>query len=323
MIALFKRNVTLQYVVIVILAVVMLVGHLVQILSSTAANGESHLGWMPHLGGSVIETFIAFILVFAEGYWLNRLLYKCKLVAANSLLPMLLYILLMTAQGPWHLWSPMLLVNLLLLAVLRLTLVFSERPSISDQSLLSAAALCALCTIILPSAWILFFFLMVVLTRFQLYTWRYWVLALLGFLVPYFPWLLIHYLSGDLVEALSSYWQQVICFRIVIEPTNWAGWVENIFFLILLVGGTAFGLSLRNDRTEVGNLNNALLMNLFLVGLLSLFYKTLFPVWQQAFALPFAYIVSLVFLSVPRKWYWGLTFIALIVFFVISAFNYV
>ena len=124
--------------------------------------------------------------------------------------------------------------------------------------------------------------------------------------MPYLIWLVYHFLGGGLPEAWPNLTALPEGFSIRLLPTSVAGYVENGFFLLLLLAGWLYGSSLRSNRTEVANLNNALVMSFLLIGFLSLFYVSLLPVAQTSFAIPFAYIVSLLFLSVPKGWFWNL-----------------
>ena len=139
MIALFKKNTTLQLVVILLLWAVM---------------AGASLWRMQGAGfGAMAETVVAMLLIGLEGFWFNILLRNSRAVSHTTLLPMLLYVLAVASQ-PVSL-SPMLFINLLLLLMLRLLLVWGDKPLLSDAALVSVSAVAAVCTLISPVAWVL------------------------------------------------------------------------------------------------------------------------------------------------------------------------
>ncbi len=310
MIEFYKRNPVAQFFTIIVIMIAMWWPAFVH-PQPMPENSEGviyrSILWLLE-GSAGLSVLFAFLLVGLEGFWFNLILYNCRLIPQNSLMPMLLYVVAMSSDPALATLTPLILNNLLLLLVLHITLVRTELPMLNPSTLFVVSALLALATMVSPYAFYLLLFLVAVIVLFKLYSWREIMVALLGFFAPYVIWLMCYYLTDGLDSAMQSIGVQLGAFHIRIESANWAIMSQNIYFGVLMVVSLMSFDSVRPRSLQVDNINSMLIFVIFFCAICNLFYGTLFPFNQRFFALPFAFVVSVFFVNMPKKIFWSILF---------------
>lgn len=265
------------------------------------------LYWM--LSGSpILSIVLAILLIGVEGFWLNAILYSCRLVPQNSLMPMLLYVVAMSSAPAAATLTPIILVNLFMLLALHITIVRTELPTISSTTFFSVSMLVALATMASPYAFLLVLFLLVIMVLFKLYSVRDMMLFVLGFMAPYIIWLLCFFMNDRLPEMLQAIGGQLSTIHISIGHPHWVLATQNIYFLALIVVSLFMFGTMRRSHLIVDNVNSTLVVMFLICGLGSLFYGAVYPFNQQFFAISFAYIASVFFVNLPQKFFWNTLF---------------
>lgn len=303
MIKLFRQNVLLQFTLILAVGVALWLPALLEGgVAMPDETGAPLYGllyeWLsPH---PLLSTLIGLVLVLAEGWALNTLLYNNKLIHHNTLLPMLCYVALMS-HGQMGL-TPMVLVNLVLLVCVG-QLMVPENLTITLDRLFLASCLVAVASLFYLPAVILLLPLAITFIVHSLYRWRQWVMLLLGFLAPYVLVVIIWFLTDRLnynlylMRCMLGDAGVVFCL-----PTSTFDWMSQVFILGLLIVSLGWAFSSSSERTTMYRENMTTICIPLLASMLMLAYSGLFPVDMQLLAMPAATLIASWFLArTPRK----------------------
>lgn len=203
MLKLLKKSTTVQLLVLAVAMVLLWGRAVVHPVAMTAVDGggllyELLLDW---LGGCpLLAVLLTAVLVLAEGIGLNLLLSDIGLTSKDSLLPALLYVVVMSA--PATPLSPAVLIGGALIIYLHQAMLRGTLLTIPTGKVCSATALLGVCTLIyLPSVLLLLSYLVVVVA-YRLYSWRDWMALMLGLLAPYIAVGMVLYLMG----GIDTWW---------------------------------------------------------------------------------------------------------------------
>ena len=243
----------------------------------------------------------AMLLILLGGYCLNLMLAHTNLVPQNNILPMFLYCIYMSATATTL--SPTLLANLLVLPIINLLLLRGSSLTISTDKIFGAAVLISIASMVyLPMLTLLVAYLLVAV-NYRLYSWRDWIVLLLGLLAPYLPLWGYHFATGTLDASLAATASGLSNLDVRILSTDTLPAVANML-LVAVAAVSLVALWLRLGDNPVAWQKNAVTVMLAAVsGLAMLFYSRLFPVNLQFFAAPFSLCGTQMFLSVGRRRY--------------------
>lgn len=298
MLKLFRTNIFMQSVIIFVVSLVLWVGVFSHPQPLPLVGGGQLYywltGWLSPLAGAII----AFLLVVLEGFMLNGILYRHKMITQNTLMPMLFYIIAMSLGT--HTLSPILLGNLLMLLAIDQLMLTNTLLSIPLNKIFGAAAGIALATLFCPAMMVFFLPLIMCMFNYSLYGWRDWTMLILGILAPYILMETFFFVNDQMFyrNYLILYGFTDIKLKMDARWTDWVG--SSLFLLTLLVGmGAAF---LNSQNRNINFKKNISSILLFLFG--SLFYTlytALVPLPTQAFAIPFACCATSLFIEPKRK----------------------
>jgi hypothetical protein len=150
---------------------------------------------------NLLSTIIAFALVFVQAVMINNIVTNNKLIAKNTYLPALFYILLMSSPHSLSL-SPVLISNFFLIFVLNNIFNIYDKKDVYQQAfsicfLISIASLFylpSICFILL--IWISFFV-------YNFLNWREWLISVLGLIAPYL-FIATYYFWFDKLEIIVN-----------------------------------------------------------------------------------------------------------------------
>lgn len=315
MLRIFRTNVVLQIIIILIVAVLMWIGVFIHPRPTPIEGGGQLYYWITGLLSPLASTIIAFVLVIVEGVLLNSMLYRHKMMTQSSLMPLLFYIIAMSIGRPTL--TPMLLGSLFLIIGMSQLMLTTTLLSLDLDKIFGASASIACATLFCPAMAVFLVPLIANMFNFSLYGWRDWTMLILGILAPYIVLETYYYMVDELF-----YRNYLILYGLT--DINWSvggsliDWIGSLIFLLLFVVG--FGSTVINGQNKTINFKkNLTAILLFTVGsILFTLYTHIFPVHTQAFAIPFALCTTLLFVDPKRDvWWQNLIFVLVIVAFVI------
>ena len=315
MLRIFRTNVVLQIIIILIVAVLMWIGVFIHPRPTPIEGGGQLYYWITGLLSPLASTIIAFVLVIVEGVLLNSMLYRHKMMTQSSLMPLLFYIIAMSIGRPTL--TPILLGSLFLIRGMSQLMLTTTLLSLDLDKIFGASASIACATLFCPAMAVFLVPLIANMFNFSLYGWRDWTMLILGILAPYIVLETYYYMVDELF-----YRNYLILYGLTDISWSVGGslidWIWSLIFLLLFVVG--FGSTIINGQNKTINFKkNLTAILLFTVGsILFTLYTHIIPVHTQAFAIPFAVCTTLLFVDPKRDvWWQNLIFILVIVAFVI------
>lgn len=151
-----------------------------------------------------LAVVLAMLLVLLEGFMLNLLLANVNLVSQNSLLPTLLYTIVMSAGATTL--TPLILVCGTAIASLHFLMLRGTLLTIPPEKICGATLLIGLATLFYQPALFLMLSYLFVAANYRLYSWRDWMLMLLGFAAPYVLLILVLYMT----DGLAAWWSDTL-----------------------------------------------------------------------------------------------------------------
>ena len=204
----FKSSYLIQYLVLVIIGVVLWipaflhppqllkVGHEVAPLFKLIEGLEPGVPWIPVL--------IAFLLVLAEGIIMNIIFIYHDLVPKNTLLSSFLFLLFMSSSAPNLTFYPAILSVLPLVFFLQLVFqIYDQSENLSK--VLSVGLLASVCSMIYTPLILLLLFLWLVFMVYRTFNLREWIIAFMGFILPYIYLIVFYFWNDKLGNVLTNY----------------------------------------------------------------------------------------------------------------------
>lgn len=253
------------------------------------------------------------LLIFSQALHLNLVLNKHSVQFKSSWLPALIYLFLASLLVPVHGFSPVTIVNTLLIFVLDKLFGLYKNPAawgmIFDASLLlSVAAL-----VYLPVS-VLFVYLFIALALLRPLSWREWIIGLMGLAAPFF-FLFVYLFLNDSLEVFLN---TVLIPGIRIEPHS--GQIFRSGQLIsLIVVAVFFLMSVFNAQSNY--YRNVAKTRVAQQLLLILVPFTLLTLWVAPDAaayrvglmvIPLAVFLSYFFLAGKKSWLMEVYFLVLL-----------
>lgn len=298
MLRIFRTDIFLQSIIILIVAGVMWFGAFADPQPLTMIGGGQLYYWLMGLLSPLVGTIIGLIFVLVEGFLLNSMLYRYKLISQSTLMPMLFYVIAMSVCTPTL--TPIVLGSLLLLLAVDQLMLDSTLLSLPLDKIFGAAACIGLATLFCPAMAVFFIPMVVTMINYSLYGWRDWTMLVLGALAPYILLETYFYLDDQLF-----YRNYLILYSITDLHLrfggSWVEWVGSAIFLVTLLAG--LGAASVNSQTRTINFKkNITTILLFILGSICYaIYTTIIPVPAQAYAIPFACCATSLFIEPKRK----------------------
>ena len=288
MLKLFGQNTVVQVTTLLLAMAAMWAYPLSQALPMAEAAGYAPLySALYSLGIAPLPaTLAAILLILLGGYSLNVMLVRTNLVPQNSLLPAFLYCIYMSATATSL--SPTLLGTLLLLPIVNLLLLRGTLLTITTDKIFGAAALISIASMVyLPMLALLVAYLLVAI-NYRLYSWRDWMVLILGLLAPYLLLWGYHFAMGTLVASLAATGLGLADMALRVDTEATVSMVANLF-LVAVAAWSILALGRRLGEKPVAWQKNAITVMLSAVsGVVILLYSGFLPVNLQFFAAPFA-----------------------------------
>ena len=286
MIKLFRKNMVTQ--VLLIVAALLLLWIRALLHPTAMTDGGGVLYHLIYLGLSPlprVATVVAMVLIVAEGLWLNLLLSDVGLVPQTTLLPTLLYVIMMSAGA--RTLTPMVFVGGIMIAITYELMLRTTLLTISTEKICSATVLIGLASMFyVPSLALLLSYLLVVI-NYRLYSWRDWVAMLLGLMAPYIVLVTVLYLTDNLQEWWSGTYYNLSDVSLRSDRGRTLSMIGNIVLIGVFAASFVFLWSRLGEHTIVWQKNATSVMLLSVGCAAMLVYSQLFPVDMRLFAVPF------------------------------------
>lgn len=290
----FKQSIVIQAVVILLATAALWGAALVVPQPMPSPQGSDVLygvlyGWFA--GTPKLAAIIGLLLVVAGGIMLNILLVDLNLTAQNSLLPTLLYIICMSASAMTL--TPMTVVSLLMVWCMWQLAIKGTLLTIPPERACATTALIGVSSMFYLPATLLIISYMLVSINYRLYSWRDWVILLLGFAAPYVILVTVLLFTG----GLAGWWQGVADafsnIHLTVSQTPVLSIIGGLILVVALIAGLVSILQ-RSGESMVQWQKNAITMLCIIPGAVAmLVFSRLYPIDMQFFALPFTFGVAL------------------------------
>jgi len=304
LIRLYKSNYSLQIIILFVVAIVLWVQSFFHPTSSTheitPAPFYNYLHYFLHRL-PLLEVVLAFVLIIAQGFIINRILIINSIVRKNTLLPAFIYVVVMSQSTDLQTLYPALLSNLFLILLLHYMLkIFNETEAYVE--ILNAGFLVGIATLFyLPSV----FFLAAIWLCFIIYTifyWREWVISFLGVVIPYI-FLFTFYFWFDKMEFMfMKYYDFYTSFReLCFELNVYQFIILTLLMLFVLLGINRIILSL-NSKTISIRKKSIIIIWFFIISLVPLIYSSEPNIQNMALSfVPASCIIANYFDEIKKK----------------------
>jgi len=204
LIKIFRKSYMLQYFLLVLLGILLWIGafikpvsvekNIIEFLNPGYSLIISLIG-----NSALVGSIIAFLMVFAGAFLFNFILTKYDLVQKNTLIPSLVYIVLMSHSTSLLYYHPACISGFLMVVVLYYTFQIYTEEEAFPQVFNSGLVIGVASLFYFPSVFFLLF-IWITFILYSLYKWREWLIVLIGFIVPYI-FLFTYYFWFDQLEA--------------------------------------------------------------------------------------------------------------------------
>ena len=298
MLKIFRTDIFMQAVVILIVSVVMWVGVFINPQPIPIDNGGPLFFWLTGHMSPRWGTIIAFLLVIVEGFIFNGILYRHKMISQNTLMPMLFYIIAMSLGSPTL--TPILIGSLLLILAIGQLMLTTTLLSLTPDKIFGAAALVALATLFCPSMAVFFIPLIIDMFTYSLYGWRDWAMLILGLLAPIILVETIYFVNDEIFYRNYLLLYNLTDLHISAQG-SWVNWTRSLLFAVIFVIGLG-AAAVNSQNRNVNFKKNITAILIFAIGsILYSLYSTLIPIPTQAYAIPFACSTTSIFIEPNRR----------------------
>lgn len=305
MIKLFKQNSIAQALVIMLVVIVLWARAFVSPVGMPPSNCMAPLYELLYQclnGVPRVASALALLLVLGQGAWINRLLSGHKITKAHSLLPMLLYVTLMGCNHNDLTITPLLLVNIFLLAATSQLLSDGSTQLSTERNFNASFCIGMMGICYLPALYYIVPFIFVFII-YKMYRWRNIVVAVLGLIAPFIILFTYAFLCDKLDYCIILMEHDLTQLHLDRNAANLAHMLPSIVLLILLLSALLHLLGSINDRTVHQRINIGVLSLPLMASAILFFYPHPTLIATQSIAMPFAFIGTRFFLSErKRKW---------------------
>ena len=263
--------------------------------------------------GSRIATLAALVLMVVEGVMVGSTLFKNKLTAQNTLLPVLFFLFAMSIGMRQTPLTPVIVGTFFLILCLRQLMVTGTLLSLPIEKTFGSAACLSVATLFCPAMVVFLLPLVMIMLNYSLYSWRDWTMLLLGLAAPYIPVELYYYLTDRLFY--NNYLLLYSLSDIRFDATGSdAEWVMSVVFITLTLVSTAKAAAAGRSQGTNYSKNSAAILFLLVGSILFAAYSAVVPVATQAFAIPFAFSMTMMFQGEKKKeWIWDVLMVVVLV----------
>lgn len=305
MLRLFKQSAPVQIAAIIIAAALLWVRAFIEPVPMAPEHHFAPIYWLFYSWLSMsprLASAVALVFVVAEGLWLNIILVDHKAARANSLMPTLLYLLTMSWNAADLTITPILLVNIMVIAAFS-QLLSGGATSLSASRNFNAAfciGLAALCYMPALSYILPFLFVFII---YKLYRWRDVVVSLLGLVAPSIVFLTYAFIKDRLQYDLILISHDFLDVNIMWNRTPVVETICAVVFVVIFVLALLYTLTNMNEKMIQQRINNGVISLPILAAIVIMLMSRITPLNTQLLAPTFAFTASH-YLYADRKKAW-------------------
>lgn len=290
--------------------------------NSIAINKYSLFYFISGINNVKFLSFVfAVLLISAQAIYINHIVNHFKIIANNTHLVSLFFVLWCAANSSLLVVTPMIIANsFLLLAVHQLFNMYGAERVYSlafNSGLLVAIAMLIYlpAVLFLPLLW-------VVLIYTKTPNWREFVISMVGFAVPVIFYLTYYLITNQLTALLNDTSNNHLIF--LTEQFSASHFGRSFFYACITVGLLAVINLITNIDKNVVKIRKLLLMIMLMILLFggSLFINSFdYLATYLLVGLPFSILLANYFNQLKRVWFSELIFLGLIVTLILSYFS--
>lgn len=300
----FKNNNPISYILLPALAIVCWLSVFFALPSVSDSGMPLYNAMINWLGAtSIISTIVALFILIIEAFLINFIVNENEILSKQSFLPALFYILFMSCDSSFLSLNPLLLANFFILLAIH-QLISSYRKDTALSNAFDAGLLLALATLFYFPCVVFFPLIYIGFLLFRPFVWREWLIAFIGFVVPY-TFVFAYYFWNDM---LAHFWNVRLFYPhpqpVVVATSSGYYFMITVCLIILAlsVGKLLMGYS---DGTQKNRKGGTLLLWLSVFALLSLFLSPLITIKSfMLLGIPAAVFSANYFLKLKRS-AWG------------------
>lgn len=245
----------------------------------------------------LVAVILSFVLIMAEGIYFNHILVSNNLIHSTTLFPMFAYIMLMSMNPTNQTFTPMLFSNIFLLIALQNTINCYNQEH-SYEKVFNASFCIALAFLFyFPSVYMLLFVVGAFIV-YKLYYWREWLVLLLGFIAPFFALFAYYYITDQLEAVIKGLSSEVMRFSICYDFSATVPLICGSVIVLLGVISLFAIMSGLSKKVIIYRKKTAIILLLLLLGVIFSMYDMFFPVNQQNFVIPMAFMLPTFFVAI-------------------------
>lgn len=313
MIKIFKTNGVLQIAIIAVAVIAIWVWAFITPpeMADDDTCGPLYLLLKMGLGGlPTVSTVVALVLTLTEGYLLNRLLYEKGLVPLNSLMPTLMYVIIMGMGVRCNGLSPALVSNMWILLAL-MSMMPKDNMILEEGKIFNTGLWCSMAFLTWTPA--VFVLVPIVLGQitYKMYKGREWAVNVLGLLAPVIVVVTTTFMT-DKMDVIKGYAVSLVsgvgirlCGEVLCT-------VEAAVFLLFGFWVTIGAIVVLNGRTIVQRKHGVVIVSLLIYSVATVFYGNLSPIEGGPFAIVTATTASVYMMDKKKKlWIYDLMILVL------------
>ena len=325
LIGFFRKSYFFQYFILVIMAGVFWMG---AFLHPELPDSKVDTFLMPayvlliNLIGSnaLLGVIVAFILVLTEAFLFNYILIKNELVPKNTLIPAMVYVILLShSKSLLHL-HPALISSLFIIIILyNLFQVYAEEEAYSK--IFNSGFLAAVASFFYFPVFYFIFYIWFTFIVYRLYKWRDWLIPFTGLITPYL-FLFTYFLWSDklflAVDAYSNYYSTIAFFPLYNEFSLFE-WIITGMILLFFLWSFFWLLGEIQEKTIVIRKRYWIIFWLLFMALLTYLGSGILAKSHLALiAIPVSVYIAYGFTQIRRKFWFELFFGLLILTIILN-----
>lgn len=249
-----------------------------------------------------IASTIALILIIVQGIGLNIMLYNHKMIPANTLMPMFIYIIAMSWSRDLLTITPMLFVNMMMLPICHQLLSDGTTKLGFERNFNSAFCIGIASLFYLPTLCLIVPFLFVFII-YKLYRWRDIIIAILGLIAPFIVLFTYAFLTDKLDYFMILIRHDISDMDFTFDFSNTLSTICCAAFLLLLLMSLFHQLGTQSENVNIQRINTSVMVLPLIASVLMSMYTCMFPFDTQLMAPWFAFLATLLILADrKRKW---------------------
>ena len=288
----FRKNYFNQYLLIFICSIFLWIGTFVvpepikEVSSYSFLYGYIYDLLQPY---PFISSLLAYLIIVFQGFFFNILLTKHKLMPNTTLLPMFVYIFVLSSSVQTI--TPALLADVFILFTLN-NLLDCENIAKSQHRIYKASAMVSIATLFHTLSIFYIILIVAVMAIYKIYYWREWVTVLLGFALPQIVVLLWCFFMDTATSFIDSSLNDILTLSVTFDLSNWMSVFLSVLFLLIFSISIVTFLFNMMENVVLYRKKSFIIACIIFVALMISLYVVVFPLQMQFYVLPFSYFFA-------------------------------